>query len=238
MFKKIIFAVTLTGMSMILFSFFKQKDNTLSKAEKKAGWKLLFDGKTTAGWRIFKNKPAQCWAVKNGELYCKASEGNSNDIRADIITAELYENFELLIDWKIAPAGNSGIMYNVTEEYDAAYLSGPEYQLIDDNGFPEKLEDWQKTAADYAMYPPAASPAKPVGEFNTTKIVVKGSHREYWLNGVKVVAFEAWTDDWNKRKATGKWKDVAGYGISKKGYICLQDHGGGVWFKNIKIRKL
>lgn len=238
MFKKIIFTIILITGSMVLFSFFKQKDNTLSKAEKKAGWKLLFDGKTLTGWRMYKNKSAECWGAKNGELYCKGSETDKSDLRADITTAEQYENFELLIDWKIAPAGNSGIMYNVTEEYDAAYLSGPEYQLIDDEGFPEKLEDWQKTASDYAMYPATARPAKPVGEFNTTKIVVKGAHREYWLNGVKVVAFEAWTEDWNKRKAAGKWKDVPGYGMAKKGYICLQDHGGGVWFKNIKIRKL
>ncbi len=77
-----------------------------------------------------------------------------------------------------------------------------------------------------------------MGEYNTSKIVVKGAHREYWLNGVKVVEFEAWSDDWNKRKSTGKWKDTPGYGMAKKGYICLQDHGSGVWFKNIKIRQL
>jgi Domain of Unknown Function (DUF1080) len=236
---KTFFIIILMTCSMFLFSFYKQKkDNTLSKAEKKDGWKLLFDGTSLTGWRMYKNKSAECWGAKNGELYCKGSETDKSDLRADITTAEQYENFELLIDWKIAPAGNSGIMYNVTEEYDAAYLSGPEYQLIDDEGFPGKLEDWQKTASDYAMYPAAAHPAKPVGQFNTTKIIVNGAHREYWLNGVKVVEFEAWTDDWNKRKAAGKWKDVANYGMAKKGYICLQDHGGGVWFKNIKIRKL
>ncbi|MGZ5135698.1 MAG: 3-keto-disaccharide hydrolase, partial [Flavitalea sp.] len=78
----------------------------------------------------------------------------------------------------------------------------------------------------------------PVGEYNTTKIVVNGAHREHWLNGVKVVEYEAWTPDWNQRKATGKWKDTPGYDMAKKGYICLQDHGSGVWFKNIKIRPL
>jgi len=171
-------------------------------------------------------------------LYCKGSETDKSDLRADIMTSDMYEKYELMVDWKIAPGGNSGIIYNATEEYPASYQSGPEYQLIDDEGFPDKLEDWQKTACDYAMYTASSRPTKPVGQYNTSKIVVNGAHREYWLNGVKVVEFEAWSDDWNKRKSTGKWKDSPGYGMAKKGYICLQDHGSGVWFKNIKIRKL
>lgn len=236
--KKIIFAFTLI-MTTMLFSASAQKDNTLTAAEKKEGWSLLFDGKTINGWKMYQNKPADCWGAKNGELYCKGSATDKSDLRADIITADEYDNFELLVDWKIAPGGNSGIMYHVTEEYNAAYLSGPEYQLIDDEGYAGgKLEDWQKTGSDYAMYTATSRPTKPIGQYNTTKIVVKGAHREYWLNGVKVIEFEAWTDDWNKRKTEGKWKDAPGYGIAKTGYICLQDHGSGVWFKNIKIRKL
>lgn len=236
---KMVFFLIIIFSSMLLFSFYKKKkDNTLTKAEKKAGWQLLFDGKTLNGWRMFKNKNADCWAVKNGELYCKGSETDKSDLRSDIITTEQYENFELIIEWKISKAGNSGIMYHVTEEFTAPYLSGPEYQLIDDEGFPEKLEDWQKTAADYAMYTTSSRPTNAVGEFNVTKIVVNGAHREHWLNGVKVVEFEAWTQDWYKRKETGKWKDAPGYGMAKKGHICLQDHGSGVWFKNIKIKKL
>ena len=215
-----------------------QEDNILTEQETSAGWKLLFDGKTLEGWRMYQNKAADAWGVKNGELYCKGSETDKSDLRADIITTDQFENYELIIDWKISPEGNSGIMYHVTEEFEAAYLSGPEYQLIDDEGFPEKLEDWQKTASDYAMYTATSRPTNPVGQYNTSKIVVNGANREYWLNGVKVLEFEAWTPDWENRKATGKWKDTPGYGLAKKGYICLQDHGGGVWFKNIKIRKL
>jgi len=214
------------------------KDNTLSKMEKAEGWKLLFDGKSLSGWRMYQNKAADAWDVKNGELYCKGSVTDKSDLRADIITNDQFENYELSVDWKISPEGNSGIMYHVTEEFEAAYLSGPEYQLIDDEGFPEKLEEWQKTASDYAMYLATSRPTNPVGQYNTSKIVVNGAHREYWLNNVKVVDFEAWTPDWEKRKASGKWKDTPGYGLAKKGHICLQDHGGGVWFKNIKIRIL
>ncbi len=239
MFKKTIFAIILIATGMALYSFNKQKDNTLTEAEKKAGWKLLFDGKTLNGWRMYQNKAADCWGAKNGEIYCKGSETDKSDLRADLITKDQYENYELLVDWKIAPGGNSGIMYNVTEEAHAAYETGPEYQLIDDEGYSGgKLEDWQKSGADYAMYPPLAKAAKAPGEWNTTKIVVKGAHREYWLNGVKTAEFEAWTPDWNQRKANGKWKDTPGYGMAKKGYICLQDHGSGVWFKNIKMRKI
>ncbi|MBK7807993.1 MAG: DUF1080 domain-containing protein [Saprospiraceae bacterium] len=215
-----------------------QEDNILTEQETSAGWKLLFDGKTLEGWRMYQNKAADAWDVKDGELYCKGSKTDKSDLRADIITTDQFENYELSIDWKISPEGNSGIMYHVTEEFEAAYLSGPEYQLIDDEGFPEKLEDWQKTASDYAMYTATSRPTNPVGQYNTSKIVVNGAHREYWLNGVKVLEFEAWTPDWENRKATGKWKDTPGYGVAKKGHICLQDHGGGVWFKNIKIRKL
>jgi hypothetical protein len=214
------------------------KFNSLTKQEKSAGWQLLFNGKSLDGWRTFKNNPANSWEVVNGELHCKGSETDKSDKRADLITTQQYENFELSLEWKISKAGNSGIMYHVTEAYDAPYLSGPEYQLIDDEGFPEKLEDWQKTAADYAMYPTTSRPTKPVGEYNVTRIVVNGSHREHWLNGVKVLEFEAWTDDWIIRKNTGKWKDAPVYGMLKSGYIALQDHGSEIWFRNIKIKKL
>jgi hypothetical protein len=213
-------------------------DNTLTDTEKSEGWKLLFDGTTLNGWRMYQNKAADAWDVKNGELYCKGSEIDKSDLRADIITADQFENYELSIDWKISPEGNSGIMYHVSEAYPAAYLSGPEYQLIDDEGFPDPLEEWQKTASDYAMYNATSRPTKPVGHYNTTRIVVNGTHREYWLNGVKVLEFEAWSPDWEKRKANGKWKDTPEYGSLRKGHICLQDHGGGVWFKNIKIKTL
>lgn len=214
------------------------QNNVLAAKEKKEGWQLLFNGSSMDNWRTYQNKSTNSWEVVNGELHCKGNETDKSDLRANLITKEEYDNFELSIEWKISKAGNSGILYHVTEEYEAPYMSGPEYQLIDDEGFPEKLEDWQKTGADYAMYTATSRPTKPVGEYNVTRIVVNGSHREYWLNGVKVVEFEAWTPDWNKRKMEGKWKDAPGYGMAKKGFICLQDHGSEIWFRNIKIKKL
>jgi hypothetical protein len=212
--------------------------NTLTEAEKTAGWKLLFNGTSLDGWRIYKGKESNTWGVVDGTLHCTGSTTDKSDMRGDLITNDQYENFELETDWKIAPQGNSGILYLVTEEYDAPYMSGPEYQLIDDENFPEKLEDWQKSGANYAMNPPSKLAARPVGEWNHTKIVVNKGHVEHWLNGEKVVDTEMWTDEWQKNKTTGKWKDYKGYGVAKKGHICVQDHGSEIWFKNFKIREL
>lgn len=224
--------------AIIVMSFMtnnKQKDNELSAKEKKEGWKLLFDGTTMNGWRIYQNKTVDDWDVKNGELYCKA-EGVTK--RADLITNDKYENFELQIDWKIAPKENSGIIYMVTEDNGATYESGPEYQLIDDIGYPGKLSDKQLSGANYDMNAPSAKVSKPAGKFNHTKIVINKGHVEHWLNGTKVVDYELWTPEWEQTKAISKWRDVKTYGMSKSGHIALQDHGGGIAFKNIKIKPL
>ena len=231
-----IFLFTVIAFGMMSFiKDAKQKDNTLSKKEKKQGWILLFDGTTMNGWRSYKNKESEGWDVKNGELYCK-EEGVKK--RADLITNNKYENYELLIDWKISPKKNSGIIYMVTEENGASYESGPEYQLIDDLGYPSKLSDKQLSGANYDMHAPTAKVAKPAGEFNQTKIVINKGDVEHWLNGTKVVDYQLWTPEWEQVKATSKWKDVKPYGMSKSGHIALQDHGGGVAFKNIKLKPL
>ncbi len=212
--------------------------NEMTTTSADAGYTSLFDGQTLTGWRTYQNKPADSWAVKDGAIYCKGSTTDKSDLRADLITTGQYENFELSLDWKISPQGNSGIMYLVSEEFPAAYLSGPEYQVIDDLGFPQKLEDWQKTGANYAMDAAPAAQPKPVGEWNHTKIVVNKGHVEHWLNGTKVVDYQLWTDEWTQKKATGNWKETPGHGMTKKGHIALQDHGSEAWFKNIKIREL
>jgi Domain of Unknown Function (DUF1080) len=229
------FFLFVTTISFFAFSCNETKQTSTSSH---SGYTSLFDGKTLNGWRSYQNKPADSWMVKDGALYCKGSSIDKSDRRADLITVDSFENFDLQLDWKISPQGNSGILYMVTEEYPTSYLSGPEYQIIDDVNFPEKLEDWQKTAANYAMHTAPTAHPKPAGQWNHTKIVVNNGHAEHWLNGEKVVEYELWTDDWEKRKAAGKWKDAAGYGMSRSGHIALQDHGSEAWFKNIEIKRL
>ena len=131
-------------------------------------------------------------------------------------------------------------MYGVQEDpkYKTAWMTGPEYQLIDDKGWPEPLEPDQHSGANYAMHAPVSIPVKPLDDWNSTRIVVRDSLVEHWLNGEKVVEYVLWNEDWQARKAEGKWKDVATYGIAGRGHIGLQDHGGLTLFRNIKIRKL
>ncbi len=236
--KKLMLGLVITTIVLISCSTSKNTENTLSKDEKAGGYTLLFDGKTMDGWRTYQNQPTASWSVDSGTLHCKGSSANYGAITADLMTDKQYENFDFKVDWKISPKGNSGILYLVTEDNPYSYLSGPEYQIIDDKNFPEKLEDWQYTAANYAMNPAPTAVPNPVGEWNHTRIVVNDNHVEHWLNGKKVVEYELHSADWNKRKAEGKWKDDASYGLSKKGYITFQNHGSEAWFKNIKIKEL
>lgn len=200
----------------------------------------LFDGKTFNGWHGFNKTGAiPNWKIEDGAMVCLGAAADAHG--GDIVTDKEYENFELSWDWKVTAGANSGVMYHVIEDpkYGAPYETGPEYQIIDDIGFPEKIEDWQKTAADYAMYiPNNKKKLLPVGQWNSSKIIFNKGHAEYWLNGAKVVEFTAWNDDWNKRRTEGKWKDYPDYGKAKKGRIALQDHGNKVYFKNIMIREL
>lgn len=213
-------------------------DNQLSKSQISHGYTLLFDGKTMNGWRTYQSKSAESWSVDNGTLHCQGSAANYGAITADLMTDKQFENFDFLVDWKISPKGNSGILYLVTEDNPYSFLSGPEYQIIDDKNFPGKLEDWQHTAANYAMNPAPTANPNDAGEWNHTRIVKNGNHVEHWLNGKKVVEYDLYSPDWEKRKAEGKWKDDANYARSAKGHITFQNHGSEAWFKNIKIREL
>jgi hypothetical protein len=212
------------------------KLNTLTKQEKKEGWKLLFDGKSMDNWKMFNGGEVTGWKIVDGIL---ENSGVGSDHGGDIVTKKQYENFELYVEWKVAPESNSGVFYHVQEGVTSAiYESGPEYQLIDDKGWPDKLAAYQYSGSNYAMDAPQGAEVVPIDEWNTTRIIVKNPHVEHWLNGKKVVEYNLWSDEWKAHKAEGKWKDAPHYGEAKKGHIGLQDHGGLTMFRNFKIREL
>ena len=212
-------------------------ENSLSE---NGNWESMFDGNTLSGWHAF-NKPGEIknWTIEDGALVCLgASEG---DTGGDIVSDKEYENFVFSWDWKIEQGGNSGVMYHVIEDpkYKGPYETGPEYQMIDDEGYPGKLEEWQKTGADYAMnLANDQKKVKPVGDWNSSKIVYNKGHVEHWLNGKKILEFQAGDDKWLKEKQAGKWKDYPDYGTATKGRIALQDHGKKAYFRNMKIKEL
>ena len=241
--KKEKFRLFMTVASVIIFVFYSscsmQKHNTLTQDEISAGWTLLFDGKTMNGWKDYNGTTLTApWHVVGG---CIQAKGTGSDADGYIVTEKIYENFELSWDWKLSKGGNSGMLYHVVERpiFKVPYVTGPEYQLIDDDNY-EGLEEWQKLGADYAMYVPNKSLMKvnPAGQWNNSKIVFDNGHVEHWLNGVKIIEFEAWSDDWFERKNSGKWVDAPEYGLAKKGVICLQDHGSPASFRNLKLREL
>jgi hypothetical protein len=216
-----------------------QPANMLAESEAREGWKLLFDGKTTAGWRGYDMVTMPAGWSASGD--CLVTSGAGSDLAGDIITTEKFEDFDLVLEWAISPGGNSGIFFHVLEgEYPAAYATGPEYQLIDDEGFPQHLEEWQQTGANYAMHSADKTKKhlKPVGEFNQSRIRVEDGRVTHWLNGEKIVEYVLWTDEWYRLAKEGKWKDYPGYGLARKGHIGLQDHGSKVRFRNIRIKDL
>jgi hypothetical protein len=212
--------------------------NQLTDAQKSEGWILLFDGVSKKGWRTFKNQENNSWEVADGTLHCKPFDDKAENKRTDLITEDQFENFELAFDWKISPQGNSGVMFRVTEEYDVPYATGPEYQILDDGGYPGEVTETNFTAGNYAMHAAVNKKLNPVGEWNASRIVANGNQIEHWLNGDKVVSYEMNSPEWKKLKDAGKWKDFPGYGTAKKGHIDLQDHGNEVWFRNIKVKPL
>lgn len=205
--------------------------NQLTEAEKAAGWKLLFDGQTTKGWRSFKKTtfPEKGWVVEDGWLKKVAR------IRGgDIITEEQFDDYELSWEWRLPARANNGIKYFITEERGSAI--GHEYQMIDDSMVRDPKG---KTAAFYDVLPPSKeSNLKPPGETNHSRIVVRGNHVEHWLNGEKVLEYELGSKEVLDAVADSKFKPVAGFGTKIRGHILLTDHRDEAWFRNIKIRPL
>jgi hypothetical protein len=216
-----------------------QSPNHLSPAEQKAGWTLLFDGTSLDGWRAYKRPDASGtrWGVKDG-LLCLAP-GDSTDTRGarDIVTTKPYTQFELAWDWRVSEGGNSGLKYFVLEDRESAI--GHEYQLIDDAKHPDaKVGPHRQTAALYDVLPAANRPSKPAGEWNTSRVVVRGNEVEHWLNGTKVLSYTLDSPALREAIAKSKFKGIERFGKAQPGLILLQDHGDAVCYRNVKIRAL
>lgn len=197
-------------------------------------WRSLFDGKTTAGWRGFLAKQMpEGWKVVDGAL-------TRVDKAGDIVTTDEFADFELSLEWKIAKGANSGIFYRVVENDTdkSMWMVAPEYQIIDDKGYPQKLKDTQHTGANYDLQPPGRDVSKPAGAWNTTRILADGKHVEHWLNGVKLVEYDIASPEWEQLVAKSKFKDHPRYARAPKGRIGIQDHGDWAAFRNIRIREL
>jgi hypothetical protein len=212
--------------------------NALTDAEKAAGWKLLFDGKTTTGWRNFKKQEiSKGWQVIDGAL-CRV-DGSAGDI----VTVDQYDNFELELDYKVPAHANSGLMYRVSEDQGATWATGVEVQILDNT---DPRGDSQKSGWAYALYQPPTDPktgkpldaTKPIGEWNHIKLVCKGPHIEHWMNGVKYFEYEIGSADWKERLGKSKFAKMPKFAKNTTGHIALQGDHGNVCFTNIKIRPL
>lgn len=223
--------------SMVLFGavgFLPAAENTLTPKETIAGWRLLFDGKSTQGWRGFKKLsfPEQGWKVEAGCLVHSAKGGGG-----DVITDASYQEFELQWEWKVASGANSGLKYFILEERGSAI--GHEYQMIDDARHSDALTGpLHQTASFYDVLPPVHAKVKPAGEWNRSRILVKGDTVEHWLNGALALRYKLGSPEVLAGIARSKFKAVDGFGKSVAGHILLQDHGDEVRFRNLKLRDL
>jgi hypothetical protein len=232
MLRSLILAAILTLTASALFA---GEPNTLTTEERAAGWKLLFDGKTAGGW-VGIGKPAfpdKGWSVVDGALFHMKGGGGG-----DIVTTENYESFELTWEWKIGQAGNSGLKYNLPDPNKGV---GFEYQMLDDEHHPDGIKGGRlhQTAGLYDLIEPSADKkVSPVGEWNASRLVVRGNHVEHWLNGGKTVEFEIGSTALKELVAKSKYKNVAGFGDKKASPILLQDHGDEVSVRSIKLHVL
>lgn len=221
--------------------------NNLTRSEKKDGWKLLWDGKTTNGWKGAKLNefPKQGWKIENGELTVLSSGGAESAAGGDIVTEELYGDFELQVDFKLTPGANSGIKYYVDTEINKGKGSsiGLEYQILDDALHPDaKLGNHDGSRTVSSLYDliqaDTNKPINAIGEWNSAYIISENNHVEHWLNGVKVLEYERKSPEYLKLVSESKYEKWPKFGELEKGQILLQDHGDHVTFKNIKIRPI
>lgn len=241
------FAIAATIILLISCNPTKQSadgNNQLSKEDKTDGWKLLFDGKTTKGWHKYgADKAGAAWKVKDGYLYLDTTIKENWQIKdgGDIVTDEEYENFHLKLEWKIAKDGNSGIIFYINEDkskYNWCWETGPEMQVLDDNGHPDAKIIKHRAGDLYDLISCSKETVKPYGEWNLAEVKCVNGKLDLYLNGEKVVSTTLWDDNWKKMVAGSKFRNMPGFGTFKKGRIGLQDHGNEVCFRNIRIRRL
>lgn len=204
--------------------------NVLTEAERAAGWELLFDGRTLDGWQNFKKPGApRGWSVEGGAL-ARTGDGG------DLVTTAQYADFELALEWRVVAGGNSGVFFHVADEGSYVWESGPEMQILDNDGHPDGRNPLTSAGSNYALHAPPADLTRPVGMWNEARLVVKGPRVEHWLNGEKLVEYDLWTDAWKAAVAASKFAKMPGYGLARRGRIALQDHGDRVEFRNVKLR--
>jgi hypothetical protein len=197
-------------------------------------WRPLLTDNPATDWRAYRGSELPAgWQLQDGALTRVGAGG-------DIITREVFENFELTLEWKISPGGNSGIFFRVVEDstLNAVYLTGPEMQVLDNAGHADGKNPSTSAGSNFALHAPARDATKAVGEWNAVRLLVNGSHVEHWLNGEKIVEYELGSADWKQRVQASKFKDWPRYGMARRGHIALQDHGDWVAFRNIRIRRI
>jgi len=210
--------------------------NSLTAVEHEQGWMLLFDGQTTNGWHGFRSREMlPGWQVRDGALVCGINFGAGPKGRTDIVTDKAFDDFELQFEWKTSPGGNSGVFFRVSEDAAAVYDLAPEFEIRDnaawtDSPFP--------AGSNYALHVPACDVTQPVGRWNRSSILAKGDHVEHWMNGVKIVDYELFSDDWLDRLKRSGFGQYPKFARAPTGPIALQDYGYKVWFRDIKIRRI
>lgn len=221
-----------------------RSENVLSTEENNNGWELLFDGTSTAGWHTYgKSGIGKAWKAEDGTLRLDAAskkDWQTNE-GGDIVSEKEYENFDLRLEWKVAPGGNSGIMFFVKED-PALYLypwhTGPEMQVLDNAAHPDAKIVKHRAGDLYDLMSVSKETVKPAGEWNAVRIVANKGDLDFYLNDAHVLHTTLWTDSWRALVAGSKFKDMPGFAAFRSGRIALQDHGDNVWFRNIKIRRL
>ena len=247
-----ILAMLLIGLPASVRGQSSEALNRLTDAERAAGWRLLFDGKTLKGWRGIGSDsvPAGHWTVENGTIRKIPSgdvpvQADGQPLEGgDLLSADTFRDFELSWEWKVAPGANSGIKYNVDEELSRTIpperaALGFEYQVLDDDRHVDAEIPSHRAGSLYDLIAPSGKKRlSPVGEWNRSSVILRGNHGEHWLNGEKIVEFDLGTARMDSTLAASKYHEIEGFATRRSGHIVLQDHGDEVWFRNIRIREL